>query len=163
MSDDQAYAIAAVTLHPGMLETASAVQRKEWEIALKELQGTEGIKLRAAALDGQALEMQIRASKAGFDLRVRRPSGLVVKTLQLRSAELASSIEEYLAIVEQMRPDSPEFSLSRLEALDVAKRLAHDESAQRVRKLLADTVMLDLETARRLFTLLCLVIYRPSR
>lgn len=161
--DERAAAIAAVTLHPGMLETANAQQRKEWEIALKELQGAEGLKFRAAALDGQALEMQIRTSQAGFDLRVHRPSGLIVKSLELRSAELESSILEYLGIVEQMRPESPHFSLSRLEALDVAKRLVHDESAQRVRKLLSASVFLDLETARRLFTLLCLVIYKPAR
>ena len=60
-----------------------------------------------------------------------------------------------------MRPDSPHFNRMRLEALDVAKRIVHDESAQRVRKLLGESVVLDLETARRLFTLLCVVVYRP--
>lgn len=155
-------AIAAVTLHPGMLETASASQRREWEVALGELQGQEGIKLRASGLDGQALEMQIRTAAGGFDLRVRRPSGLVVKELELRSEELRSFIDEYLGIVEQMRPDAPNFNLARLEALDVAKRVVHDESAQKIRKILSESVVFDLETARRLFTLLCLVIYKPD-
>ncbi len=161
MSDERDAAIAAVTLHPGMLATASEQQRREWEVALREIEGAEGLKLRAAGHAGEALEMQIRTAPGGFDLRLRRPSGLLVRELALRSDELRDSIDEYLGIVEQMRPDSPHFNRMRLEALDVAKRIVHDESAQRVRKLLGESVVLDLETARRLFTLLCVVVYRP--
>ena len=146
-----------------MIETATAEQRREWEVALRELQGAEGLRLRAASVDGEALEMQIRTATGGFDLRVRRPSGHAVRELGLRSVELKDSIEEYLHIVEQMRPDSPDFARTRLEALDVAKRIVHDQAGQRIRKLLAESVVLDLETARRLFTLLCVVIYKPDR
>jgi uncharacterized protein (UPF0262 family) len=159
MSSGEHAAIAAVTLHPGLLATATAEQRREWEVALREVQGA-GLKLRAAGVRGEALEMQIRAVPGGFDLRVRRPSGLLVRELPLRSSERRSSIDEYLGIVGQMQPDAPDFSMARIEVLDVAKRLAHDEGAQRIRRLLQQSVVLDLETARNLFTLLCVMAYR---
>ena len=154
-------AIAHPTLHPGMLATARPEQRDEWEAALREVKSTKGLRIRAEGLLGEALQMQIRSRAWGFELKVQNPSGDIVRDLTLRSSELQSSIDEYLGIVEQMRPDAADFARARIETLDIAKRLIHDQSAQRIRRLLSESVVLDVETARRLFTLLCLIAYKP--
>jgi uncharacterized protein (UPF0262 family) len=161
MPGKDAAAIAQVTLHPGMLATARPDQRREWEDALLEVRSTKGLRLRAEGLGGEALQMQIRSRPWGFELKVRDPSGKVVQDLALRSSELQSSIDEYLEIVERMAPDAADFARARIETLDIAKRLVHDQSAQRIRRLLSESVMLDLEAARRLFSLLCLIVYKP--
>lgn len=160
MAGNDDAAIAQVTLHPGML-AARPEQRVEWEAALREVRSSTGLRLRAQGLLGEALQMQIRSRAWGFELKVHNPSGEVVRELTLRSSELQSSIDEYLGIVEQMRPDAADFARARIETLDIAKRLVHDQSAQRIRRLLSDSVVLDAETARRLFTLLCLIVYKP--
>ena len=154
-------AIAHVTLHPGMLATARPDQRGEWEAALREVRSAKGLSLRAEGPLGQQREMQIRSRAWGFELKVRAPAGEVVQELALRSSELQSSIDEYLEIVERMRPDAADFARARIETLDIAKRLVHDQAAERIRRLLFENVVLDHETARRLFTLLCLIVYKP--
>lgn len=159
MPGEDAAAIARITLHPGMLATARADQRQEWEAALRELRSAKGLRLRAEAADGAKLEMQIGSRPWGFELKVRDPGGRVVQQFAVRSSELQSSIDEYLAIVEQMRPDAPDFARARIETLDVAKRLVHDQGAQRFREVLSGSIVLDRDMARRLFTLLCLIVH----
>lgn len=142
-----------------MLATARQEQQREWEAALRELLSSKGLRLEAEGSRGEPLEMQIRSRTWGFELKMRDAGARVVEELAIRSAELQTTIDEYLAIVEQMRPDAPDFARARIETLDVAKRLVHDQGAQRIRNLLREDISLDQETARRLFTLLCLIVH----
>jgi len=158
---NDAVAIPRVTLHPGMLATARPEQRDEWEAALHEVRSAKGLRLRAEGPLGEEQEMQIRSRAWGFELKVRDPSGDVAQDLALRSSELQTSIDEYLEIVERMRPDATDFARARIETLDIAKRLVHDQAAERIRRLLSENVVLDHDAARRLFTLLCLIVYKP--
>jgi len=49
---------------------------------------------------------------------------------------------------------------SQIEAIDMGRRGLHDEGSELLRERLADKIELDLETARRLFTLLCVLHIR---
>jgi len=49
---------------------------------------------------------------------------------------------------------------SRIEAIDMGRRGLHNEGSQLLRDKLADTVEIDFNTARRLFTLLCVLHIR---
>ena len=49
---------------------------------------------------------------------------------------------------------------SRIEAIDMGRRSLHDEGAALLRERLADKVAIDQETARRLFTLICVLHIR---
>ncbi len=49
---------------------------------------------------------------------------------------------------------------SQIEAIDMGRRGLHDEGSEMLRERLADRIELDLETARRLFTLLCVLHIR---
>jgi uncharacterized protein (UPF0262 family) len=50
-----------------------------------------------------------------------------------------------------MRSLSP----SRVEAMDMGRRGLHNEGARLLQERLADRVEIDIDTARRLFTLIC--------
>ena len=50
--------------------------------------------------------------------------------------------------------------LSRLTAIDQGRRALHNELSERLQALLADKVAIDFETARRLFTLICVLQIR---
>lgn len=52
-----------------------------------------------------------------------------------------------------IRTDSPQ----RIEAIDMGRRALHDEGSEVLRERLAERVAVDLNTARRLFTLLCVL------
>ncbi|HMR34299.1 MAG TPA: UPF0262 family protein [Geminicoccaceae bacterium] len=49
---------------------------------------------------------------------------------------------------------------SRIEAIDMARRGLHDEGSQILREVLEGKVALDHDTARRLFTLICVLHIR---
>ena len=48
----------------------------------------------------------------------------------------------------------------KIEAIDVGRRSMHNEGAQILQERLADKVEIDSETARRLFTLICILHIR---
>jgi uncharacterized protein (UPF0262 family) len=49
---------------------------------------------------------------------------------------------------------------SRIEAIDMGRRALHNEGSELLRERLAERVAVDLNTARRLFTLLCVLHIR---
>jgi uncharacterized protein (UPF0262 family) len=51
-------------------------------------------------------------------------------------------------------------SPSRIEAIDMGRRALHNEGSQILRERLNGKVELDLDTARRLFTLICVLHWR---
>jgi uncharacterized protein (UPF0262 family) len=51
-------------------------------------------------------------------------------------------------------------SLAQIEAIDVGRRSLHDEGSTLLTERLADKVVLDHDTARRLFTLICVLHLR---
>ena len=48
----------------------------------------------------------------------------------------------------------------RIEALDMGRRALHDEGSNILMERLARKVMLDFDTARRLFTLICVLHWK---
>jgi uncharacterized protein (UPF0262 family) len=58
--------------------------------------------------------------------------------------------ESYFAAIKTATP-------SRIEAIDMGRRGLHNEGADLLRERLADKVEIDVGTARRLFTLLCVL------
>ena len=55
-----------------------------------------------------------------------------------------------------MREASP----AKIEAIDMGRRALHDEGSELLRERLAERVAIDVNTARRLFTLLCVLHIR---
>jgi uncharacterized protein (UPF0262 family) len=56
--------------------------------------------------------------------------------------------ESYYAAIKKLGP-------SQIEALDMARRSLHNEGSELLRERLAGKIEIDLDTARRLFTLIC--------
>ena len=66
-------------------------------------------------------------------------------------------VKDYFMIVrsydEAMREGKP----SRIEAIDMGRRGLHNEGAESLQERLADKISMDFDTARRLFTLICVL------
>ena len=69
-------------------------------------------------------------------------------------------MRDYFAICESyfkaVRAETPH----GLEAIDMARRSVHNEAAELLQECLADKVEMDFDTARRLFTLICVLHIR---
>ena len=69
-------------------------------------------------------------------------------------------VKDYFMICGSYYNAVREASPSKIEAIDMGRRALHDEGGEKLRERLAERVEVDLNTARRLFTLLCVLHIR---
>lgn len=69
-------------------------------------------------------------------------------------------VKDYFLICESYFSAIRTASPSRIEAIDMGRRALHNEGSELLRERLAERVAVDLNTARRLFTLLCVLHIR---
>lgn len=82
------------------------------------------------------------------------------ETIRLPVRPLRSVIRDYFEICASYYRALTEHAPARLEAVDMGRRGVHDEGARQLRDALAPRVVLDDDTARRLFTLVCVLHIR---
>jgi uncharacterized protein (UPF0262 family) len=80
-----------------------------------------------------------------------------LETIRLGLARFKRPVRDYFAVCESyfkaVRSDSPK----GLETIDMARRSIHNDAADLLQECLAGKVELDFDTARRLFTLICVL------
>lgn len=69
-------------------------------------------------------------------------------------------VRDYFMICESYYAAIRRSSPSQIEAIDMGRRALHDEGSNLLRQRLADRVAIDHHTARRLFTLVCVLHIR---
>jgi uncharacterized protein (UPF0262 family) len=69
-------------------------------------------------------------------------------------------IKDYFLICESYFQAIRSATPSRIEAIDMGRRGLHNEGAEKLEGVLADRIKVDVETARRLFTLVCVLHIR---
>jgi uncharacterized protein (UPF0262 family) len=69
-------------------------------------------------------------------------------------------IKDYFLVCDSYFKSIKTASPSRIEAIDMGRRALHNEGAELLRARLADRVEIDTGTARRLFTLVCVLHIR---
>ena len=79
------------------------------------------------------------------------------ETTVLPLAPFARIIKDYFLICESYAKTLRGGNLSRVEAIDMGRRGLHDEGAALLRDSLCSKVTIDRDTARRLFTLVCVL------
>jgi uncharacterized protein (UPF0262 family) len=79
----------------------------------------------------------------------------------LSLSPLKSLIRDYFLICESYYDAIRHASPAQIEAVDMGRRGLHNEASEKLRERLAGKVEVDLDTARRLFTLICALHRRP--
>ena len=69
-------------------------------------------------------------------------------------------VREYFQVCESYFEAIKVASPSKIEAIDMGRRALHNDGAELLRERLADKVEIDHDTARRLFTLICVLHLR---
>jgi uncharacterized protein (UPF0262 family) len=85
---------------------------------------------------------------------------LQLTRFSLPLAGLLPIIKEYFLICDRYFNAISTLSPSRIEAIDMGRRGLHNDGADRLCEWLADKVEMDKNTARRLFTLVCVLHIR---
>jgi len=93
-------------------------------------------------------------------LRIERADGSHLETLILGLARFRRPIRDYFAICDSyyqaIRASTPQ----QIETVDMARRAIHNDAAELLRERLEGKIDLDFDTARRLFTLICVLHIR---
>jgi uncharacterized protein (UPF0262 family) len=137
----------------------STTRRHEWRLAINEIL-QEGQFTLPPEAEGATALVTVGPTKVMFD--VRAPGGLSVIHRELPLAALRPLIDEYVEIIVEMSKLVASANSPRLEAMDIAKRITHDEAGETVVTMLGD-LKPDHATARRFFTLLVTLLHDTTR
>jgi uncharacterized protein (UPF0262 family)/protein-tyrosine-phosphatase len=155
--------LVTVTLDPNTITSINPDEVHEWRIAIYDLLEENSFRPARVAAEGPyALHVSIIGNSIVLD--VRHP-----ETFQPIAAHYISLtpfrrlIRDYFRIrdayYEAIRSAQP----FQIETVDMARRGMHNEAAELLRTRLNNKIIIDLNTARRLFTLICAVQPYASR
>jgi uncharacterized protein (UPF0262 family) len=104
------------------------------------------------------LHLSISGSRLVFD--IRRANDVPVMAHLLSLSPLRRIVKDYFLICDSyyaaIRMATPE----RIEAIDMGRRALHDEGSELLMERLKRKVTIDFDTARRLFTLICVLHWK---
>ena len=104
------------------------------------------------------LHLSIEDHRLHFDIRSVDDTPL--ETLSLGMAPFRTIVRDYFLICESYYDAIKRLTPSQIETIDMARRSLHDEGAQQLLDRLAGRIDMDNNTARRLFTLICVLHIR---
>jgi uncharacterized protein (UPF0262 family) len=130
---------------------------RERQVAIFDL--LEGNRFQPAGHDGP-FRILLRIEDNVLAIALRDEAGAPLETIRLGLARFKRPVRDYFAICESyfkcLRGESPR----GLEAIDMARRAVHNEAAELLQSCLEGKVEMDFDTARRLFTLICVLHLR---
>ncbi|HUB15976.1 MAG TPA: UPF0262 family protein [Acetobacteraceae bacterium] len=107
-----------------------------------------------------ALHLGIRDGRLVFDIRHDNDAPLAAIGLAL--GPFRSLIKDYQMLVDSHIHAVQEGRMERIQAVDMGRRGLHNEGAELMRARLHGKIDIDFDTARRLFTLLCVLHQRVA-
>lgn len=84
-------------------------------------------------------------------------AGQPLETVRLGLARFRRLIRDYFAICDSYFKAVRSDGAKGIEPIDMARRAIHNDAAELLRECLADRIEMDFDTARRLFTLICVL------
>ncbi|MFO0679864.1 MAG: UPF0262 family protein [Polyangiaceae bacterium] len=129
-------------------KAANLLRRADWRTAIEDL-AREGL----FAEDAGGAYALLTFGDSAIVIEFLDDEGDVKSRASLAHADLRPVVVAYLDIIQKMGADDAGDNVTRMEALDMAKKVAHDEAARTVQSL-APGLAPDLATYRRFFTLL---------
>jgi uncharacterized protein (UPF0262 family) len=95
-----------------------------------------------------------------LSIEVRSTANGAIETIVLPLAPFRGIVRDYFMVCESYYEAIRRSSLAQIEAIDLGRRALHNEGSQLLIEWLTDKVTIDLDTARRLFTLICVLHLR---
>ncbi len=105
-----------------------------------------------------ALHLSITGARLAFD--IRRADGTPVVAHLLSLTPLRRVVKDYYTVCDSYYAAIRTATPDRIEALDMGRRALHDEGSNLLMERLSRKVKLDFDTARRLFTLICVLHWK---
>ncbi|HEY8191938.1 MAG TPA: UPF0262 family protein [Alphaproteobacteria bacterium] len=138
---------------------AGALLQDERRAALADLLGNSHFQPRNDNCGPYALQISIEEGRLLLRMRNARHEELSMLVLSLKPYR--RMIQDYFLMLESYDSARHHATREKLEAIDMARRALHNEGAELLIARMEDKIDMDFETARRLFTLIC-VLHRNN-
>ena len=155
--------ISRIKIDDSAIPPASAVVIQERKVAIYDLLEENNFDLPGR--DGQpapsgpyALLLAIRDGRLVFDISTE--DGTKVGEFHLSLGPFRQVVKDYFQICASYYDAVKTMPPAQIEAIDMARRGIHNEGSQTLMDRLSGKIKFDFDTARRLFTLVCVLYWR---
>lgn len=104
--------------------------------------------------------LMLRVIEGRLALDISAENGELLETLILSLTRFRRPIRDYFAICDSYFQAIRQATAQQIETIDMARRGIHNEAAQLLIDRLEEKIEVDFDTARRLFTLICVLHIR---
>ena len=101
--------------------------------------------------------VKLRVEEGRLAIELLADDGTAYETIRMGLARFRRPIRDYFQICESYFRAVRADGAKGIEAIDMARRALHNEAAELLQECLAGKVEMDFDTARRLFTLICVL------
>mgnify|MGYP002632362649 CR=1 FL=1 len=150
--------ISNISLDDRTVVRRSPQVEHELKVAIYDLLDENEFALNDGAVGPYSLHLAVEDNRLVFD--VRDLDEAPVARLTLPGSVFRRIVKDYFLICESYFEAIKTKTPSQIEAIDMARRGIHNEGAELLAERLAADVEMDKPTARRLFTLVCVLHIR---
>lgn len=154
-----------VTLDESTIVRWSADIEHERRIAIFDLLEENSFELVKSADDRYEgpYKLHLATVEGRLSFEVFSTDGQTLMQFRLAMSPFRRIIREYFAICDSYYEAIKTASPSQIEAIDMGRRGLHNEGSELLRERLDGKVIIDTQTARRLFTLVCILHLKDGR
>ena len=162
MLSDPANRIARISLDEASVLARSETVEMEREVALRDLVEDNSFRPLRAHAAGQAGPWGVHLAVIDGMLawHLTDGAGEPAGTIGLGLSRLKRHVRDYFAICDSYYKALRRASAQEIETVDMARRAIHDRGTRHLLEALDGKIEVDFATARRLFTLICVLHIR---
>lgn len=151
--------IIDITLDEATIGARNAAIDQERRVALFDLMNENVFRpVRPTdAIDGGPYRIALRVEEGRLAIDVAREDGSPIETIILGMMRFRRAIKDYFAVCDSYHQAVGGATPQQIETIDMARRGLHNEAAELLMERLDGKIDVDFDTARRLFTLICVL------
>ncbi len=150
--------LVSVTLDEETIGRANADVEHEREVAIYDLLEQNVFAPVGHGGGPYALHLSINGNRLVFDIRL--PDGTPVVAHLFSLSPLRRIVKDYYMICDSYYQAIRTATPDKIEAIDMGRRGIHNDGSDILIERLKDKVTVDVDTARRLFTLICVLHWK---
>ena len=150
--------LVAVTLDEETIGRSNPDVEHERQVAIYDLLEQNSFKPVGHEGGPYALHLSITGNRLVFDIREEDGTPVVAHLLSL--TPLRRIVKDYYTICDSYYQAIRTATPDKIEAIDMGRRAIHNDGSQILMERLKGKVSIDIDTARRLFTLICVLHWK---
>ena len=147
--------INAIVLDEKSVLSRTPAIEQEREVAISDLLEGNHFKPKGSSVGPYRLSLSVKENRLVFD--IARESGVRVGRILLSLTPFRSIVRDYFLVCDSYYKAIRTAPPSQIESLDMGRRAVHNEGTELLMNRLSSKIETDFETARRLFTLICVL------